>query len=132
MVRRPVRPPVKAWVTTTGVGLIYCKAGECKHLIAEEHLAAFGSSGLGSGLCRQLKPLHLERDSLRSTVACKVELLDHVRNNYRHYCNTDIKHRRYHKRSRAKPDDYNSSRSAAQSIPELTAGNSHCSRCCNP
>jgi len=31
---------VKAWASTTGVPVIYCKAGECKHLIAEEHLAA--------------------------------------------------------------------------------------------
>ena len=31
---------VKAWANANGVPVIYCKAGERKHLIAEEHLAA--------------------------------------------------------------------------------------------
>jgi hypothetical protein len=43
MVRGPVARRVKAWATTTGVPVICCKAGECKHLIAEEHLAAHPS-----------------------------------------------------------------------------------------
>ena len=31
---------VKAWATANGVPVIYCKAGERKHLIAEEYLEA--------------------------------------------------------------------------------------------
>ena len=38
---------VKAWATTNGFPVIYCKAGECKHLIAEEHLAAHPPSRPG-------------------------------------------------------------------------------------
>jgi hypothetical protein len=38
---------VKAWATTTGVPVIYCKAGEGKHMIAKEHLAAHPPSRPG-------------------------------------------------------------------------------------
>ena len=38
---------VKAWAAANGVPVIYCKAGERKHLIAEEHLAACPPSGPG-------------------------------------------------------------------------------------
>jgi hypothetical protein len=38
---------VKAWAGANGVPVIYCKAGERKHLIAEEHLAAHPPSGPG-------------------------------------------------------------------------------------
>jgi hypothetical protein len=38
---------VKAWAAANGVPVIYCKAGERKHLIAEEHLAAHPPSGPG-------------------------------------------------------------------------------------
>jgi hypothetical protein len=38
---------VKAWAAANGVPVIYCKAGERKHLIAEEHLAARPPSGPG-------------------------------------------------------------------------------------
>ena len=47
MVRGPVPRRVKAWATTTGVPVIYRKAGECKRLIAEEHLAAHPPSRPG-------------------------------------------------------------------------------------
>jgi hypothetical protein len=47
MVRGPVPRRVKAWATTAGVPVINCKAGECKHLIAEEHLAAHPPSRPG-------------------------------------------------------------------------------------
>jgi len=42
---------VKAWATTTGVPVIDCKAGECKHLIAEERLAAHPPSQPGCSWC---------------------------------------------------------------------------------
>jgi hypothetical protein len=38
---------VKAWAAANGVPVIYCKAGQRKHLIAEEHLAAHPRSGPG-------------------------------------------------------------------------------------
>jgi len=38
---------VKAWASANGVPVIYCKAGERKHLIAEEHLAAHPPPGPG-------------------------------------------------------------------------------------
>ena len=38
---------VKAWANAAGVPLIYCKAGQRKHLIAEEHLAAHPPPGPG-------------------------------------------------------------------------------------
>jgi hypothetical protein len=38
---------VKAWAGTNGVPVIYCTAGQRKHLIAEEHLAAHPPSGPG-------------------------------------------------------------------------------------
>jgi hypothetical protein len=38
---------VKAWAAANGVPVVYCKAGERKHLIAEEHLAAHPPSGPG-------------------------------------------------------------------------------------
>jgi hypothetical protein len=38
---------VKAWANANGVPVIYCKAGERKHLIAGEHLAAHSPSGPG-------------------------------------------------------------------------------------
>src|SRR5713101_3196798 len=38
---------VKAWGQASGVPVIYCKAGERKHLIAEEHLAAHPPSRPG-------------------------------------------------------------------------------------
>jgi hypothetical protein len=38
---------VKAWAAANGVPVIYCKAGERKHLIAGEHLAAHPPSGPG-------------------------------------------------------------------------------------
>jgi hypothetical protein len=38
---------VKAWAAANGVPVIYCKAGERKHQIAEEHLAAHPPSGPG-------------------------------------------------------------------------------------
>jgi hypothetical protein len=38
---------VKAWANANGVPVIYCKAGERKHLIAGEHLAARPPSRLG-------------------------------------------------------------------------------------
>jgi len=40
---------VKAWAGANGVPVIYCKAGERKHLIAEEYLATHEvSAGLSS------------------------------------------------------------------------------------
>jgi hypothetical protein len=41
---------VKAWAGANGVPVIYCKAGEREHLIAEEHLAAHPPSGPGGFL----------------------------------------------------------------------------------
>jgi len=38
---------LKAWAAANGVPVIYCKAGERKHLIAEEHLASHPPSGPG-------------------------------------------------------------------------------------
>src|SRR5262249_36139642 len=38
---------VKAWAAANGVPVIYCKAGQRKHLIAEEHLAAHPPPGPG-------------------------------------------------------------------------------------
>ncbi len=38
---------VKAWAAANGVPVIYCKAGERKHQIAEEHLAAHPPAGPG-------------------------------------------------------------------------------------
>jgi hypothetical protein len=38
---------LKAWAAANGVPLIYCKAGERKHRIAEEHLAAHPPAGPG-------------------------------------------------------------------------------------
>jgi hypothetical protein len=38
---------LKAWAAANGVPVIYCKAGERKHLIAAEHLAAHPPSGPG-------------------------------------------------------------------------------------
>ena len=38
---------VKAWAKANGVPVIYCKAGERKHLIAEEYLATHAPCGRG-------------------------------------------------------------------------------------
>jgi hypothetical protein len=46
---------VKAWASANGVPVIYCKAGERKHLIAEEYLATH-EVGTGVFLVLAAKP----------------------------------------------------------------------------
>jgi hypothetical protein len=57
---------VKAWAAANGVPVIYCKAGERKHLIAEEHLAAHPPSGPGVFLVLAAKAPASVREVRRS------------------------------------------------------------------
>jgi hypothetical protein len=74
---------VKAWAQASGVPVIYCKAGERKHLIAEQHLAASPPPGPGVFLvlvARAMAPVWKVKRSPAGTLVSlerKTELVNH-------------------------------------------------------